>query len=559
MKESRQPRHAGMTITWLAALVCCGIAALAWFGYRATDEWQRSSALLVERRSQQAADLLMLALTRDMRGVQTSVLMSEVENRRVFEPPFDINDLVAVAFARYPYPECFFGWQAGSAQPTILFSRTDRRPSWLPRSKQDDPYPVEITTNPAEAAVLRRRIDADVAAGRRYSIFEATLGGSPYQVVALISYRDVPREQLDSVFGFMVNLAWVRQEYFEGITDQVSQLGGTVGGIDYAVSDERNQRVVGNVPRRGSTFAATREFPLYFFDPTLTTIDHPSDLTPRIWTITANAGGDPTLASAARGSRRTLLVVAAAVITLGLGLLAAVRAARGGAALAAVRADFVSTVTHELKTPLSTIRSVGEMLVRGRVQTPDDVRKYARILVQEENRLSRLVNNLLAYARVTDVADVYSFQPQDPAELVAEAVLGFRRQLTDSEYELDVDIPGDLPPIRADRTAMVLALDNLIDNAIRYSPAPPRVSVSAVVAGDDVEFEVADRGVGIPAEELLQVQRRFVRGRGAKGSGSGLGLAIVGRIAEDHGGRLRIASEVGAGTKVTLAIPAVRG
>jgi two-component system phosphate regulon sensor histidine kinase PhoR len=198
---------------------------------------------------------------------------------------------------------------------------------------------------------------------------------------------------------------------------------------------------------------------------------------------------------------------------------------------------------------------VGEMLVRDRIKTPQDLKKYARILVQEENRLSRLVNNLLAYARVTDVADVYSFQPQDPADLVAEALLGFRRQLTDSEYQLDVDVPPDLPTIRADRTAMVLALDNLIDNAIRYSTAPPRVSVSALAGERDVRFEIADRGVGIPFDELARVRRRFVRGRGATRSGSGLGLAIVSRIAEDHGGRMDIASEVGAGTKVTLSIP----
>lgn len=557
MSEARH--RGGVMITWLAALVLCGIAALAWFGYRATDEWQRSSALLVERRSQQAADLLTLALTRDMRGVQTSVLMSEVENRRVFEPTYDVNDLVAVAFARYPYPECFFGWRAGAAEPMVLFSRSDRRPSWLPPDEQDDPYPVEISHDPPHAEILHRRIQSDVSARRRYSIFEIVLAGISYQVVALISYHDVPHEQLDSVFGFMVNLQWARSEYFRAITEQVSQLGGTAGAIDYSIVDEHDHPVVGGGPASGSTFAATREFPLSFFDPTLTTVEIPADLTPRTWKIIANAGGDPMLASAARGSRRTVVVVAAAVITLAVGLLISVGAARGSAALAAVRADFVSTVTHELKTPLATIRTVGEMLVRDRVKTPQDLKKYARILVQEENRLSRLVNNLLAYARVTDVADVYSFQPQDPADLVAEALLGFRRQLTDTDYQLDVNVPPDLPPARADRTAVLLALDNLIDNAIRYSPAPPRVTISASTAGSTVRFEIADRGVGIPHDELAQVRRRFVRGRGARGSGSGLGLAIVSRIAEDHGGRLDIFSEAGAGTTVTLSIPIFAG
>lgn len=557
--ESRARGRAGAAVPWLAALVCVGIATLAWFGYRATDEWQRSSALLVERRSQQAADLLMLAITRDMRGVQTSVLMSGVENRSIFDPPFDINDLVTVAFARYPYPECFFGWRAGDREPTILFSRSDRLPPWLTSDENEDPHPVKISQDPPYSDVLRRRLQTDVHGRRRYSVFETTLAGVPYQVVALISYRDAARQHLESVFGFMVNLTWARNEYFDHIAEQVSQLAADAPGIQYGVSDERNQPVVGEPSDEKSPFAATREFPLYFFDPTLIAVDHPPDLTQRLWRVTANAGADPMLASAARGSHRTLVVVAAAVIALGIGLVITVRAARGSAALAAVRSDFVSTVTHELKTPLATIRSVGEMLVRDRVKTPQDLQKYARILVQEENRLSRLVNNLLAYARVTDVADIYSFEQQDPAELVAEAVLGFRRQLTGREYQLEVDVPPDLPSIRADRTAIVLALDNLIDNAIRYSIPPPHVSVTARAADAHVQLEIVDRGVGIPQSELPQVRRRFMRGRNARSGGSGLGLAIVSRITEDHNGRVDIASEVGVGTKVTLNLPAWSG
>ena len=174
---------------------------------------------------------------------------------------------------------------------------------------------------------------------------------------------------------------------------------------------------------------------------------------------------------AARGARRSLVVVGAGVALLALSLLATARAARASAAVATVRADFVATVTHELKTPLSTIRAVGETLVRGRVKTDHDLNRYAHLLVREERRLTRLVNNLLAYSRVTDVTEVYSFEALEPAALIAEATQGFRRQLTDSDVRLEVDVAPDVPAVRADRTAIVLALDNLIDNAIRYSGA----------------------------------------------------------------------------------------
>ena len=116
--------------TWFAALICCGLCALAWFGYRATDQWQRSAALLADHRGHEAADLLTRALTRDMSGVQTSILNSPEQNRHAFDPPYEAYDLVARAFARYPYPEFFFGWTPTS-DGTVMFARTDRLPVWL--------------------------------------------------------------------------------------------------------------------------------------------------------------------------------------------------------------------------------------------------------------------------------------------------------------------------------------------------------------------------------------------------------------------------------------------
>ena len=258
---------------------------------------------------------------------------------------------------------------------------------------------------------------------------------------------------------------------------------------------------------------------------------------------------------AARGARRSLVVVGAGVALLALSLIATARAARASAAVATVRADFVATVTHELKTPLSTIRAVGETLVRGRVKTDQDLKRYAHLLVREERRLTRLVNNLLAYSRVTDVTEVYSFEALEPAALISEATQGFRRQLTDSDVRLEVDVPHEIPAVRADRTAVVLALDNLIDNAIRHSGEAETVSVRASGEADHVRFDVIDHGVGIPADDLPQVKRRFVRGRTTRGPGNGLGLAIVNRIAADHEGALEITSEVGRGTTATLIIP----
>jgi two-component system phosphate regulon sensor histidine kinase PhoR len=540
--------------TWLAALIFCGLCALAWFGYRATDQWHRSAALLADHRGHEAADLLTRALTRDMSGVQTSILNSPEQNRHAFDPPYEANDLVALAFARYPYPEFFFGWTPSSSG-TVMFARTDRLPPWIAVDERTDVYPVEVLRDPPQIAALRRRVEADIAQRRRYSVFDTSIGEVKYQVVALLTYEDITRERLDRVFGVAINLEWARDHYFNDILQQVAQIAGNASATAYAVIDERGRRVAGTLEPSGQEATATRAFPLLFFDPTLIAVDPPADLTQRSWTVATSATGDPTFVLAARGARRSLVVVGAGVALLALSLLATARAARASAAVAAVRADFVATVTHELKTPLSTIRAVGETLVRGRVKTDHDLHRYAHLLVREERRLTRLVNNLLAYSRVTDVTEVYSFEALEPAALISEATQGFRRQLNDSDIRLAVDVPPDVPAIRADRTAIVLALDNLIDNAIRYSGAAKTVSVRAWSEANHVRFDVIDQGVGIPAVDLPQVRRRFVRGSTARGPGNGLGLAIVNRIAADHGGALAMTSEVGRGTTATLIIP----
>ena len=527
---------------------------LAWFGYRATDEWQRSAALVVEHRGHQAADVLTRALIRDMQGAQTSILNSPEESRRSFAPPYEANDIVSVAFARYPYPEFFFGWDS-VASGTVIFARTDRMPAWAPHRVRADVYPVEVLHDPPQLLGLRERIERDIKGRRRYSTFDLSVAGVPYQVVALISYDSPAREHAERVFGVAVNLNWARDHYFADIVQQVAQIAGNTGGVD--IFRDRRTRPARRRKGRAATVpqpAATRQFPVLFFDPAIVAVDPPADLTLRSWTIAASAAGDPTFVLAARGAWRSLTVAGAGVALVALSLIATTRAARASAAVAAVRADFVATVTHELKTPLSTIRAVGETLVRGRVKTDNDLNRYAHLLVREERRLTRLVNNLLAYSRVTDVTEVYSFESVEPAALISEATQAFRRQLSDSEVRIETQV-GDVPAVRADRTAIVLALDNLIDNAIRYSGESNTVTVRASNGGGNVRFEVIDQGVGIPAEDLPQVRRRFVRGSTARGPGNGLGLAIVNRIAADHGGALEMASEVGRGTRATLIVP----
>jgi signal transduction histidine kinase len=195
------------------------------------------------------------------------------------------------------------------------------------------------------------------------------------------------------------------------------------------------------------------------------------------------------------------------------------------------------------------------MMVGGRVNSPEQQREYAQLLVQQTYRLRHLIDNLLAYARVTEVADAYTFESLQPEEVVEEVVHGFRKLLVDRGIELDVSMDQALPPVRADRTSIVFALDNLVDNAMRHAGAK-HIELRAHSREKAVEFVVSDRGRGISSDELRRVQQPFVRGD-ASSRGSGLGLAIVRRIAAAHRGEFRLESDVDTGTTATLAVPAI--
>jgi signal transduction histidine kinase len=542
----------------LAAGMCLSVSVIAWFGYRAVREWQHSSVLLVERRTNEAADLLVTALTHDMRAVQKSVLSSADWDVFMLNPPYDVSNVVASAFARYPYPEAFFTGH-GTVTPAsiIFFTRSNRPPPWSVTEEKAQRFPVTVQSNPEVARAVLDRISPDGLSGRRVSIVEVKAGGETYQVVTRLLYGDPLHEQLDGVFGFMVNMSWVRRYYFPELTSQVARIGGTTSGLALAVLDERGQRVAGTQPlTRGPT--TRRSFQLMFFDPLLVAVNQPAGFSRREWTVEVASMGDPTLTAAIRGSNRMLVLAGFAAATLAFGLFMTMRAVRANASLAELRSEFVATVTHELKTPIATIRAVGDTLVSGRIATPTAQREYAQLVVQESKSLTRLVDNLLALSRITDITEVYSFEPQALDALVDDTLQGFGTQLGAAGFETEEEIPADLPLVRADRTAMGLLLDNLVDNAIRYSPTTRHLHITAHQENGHVVLDVGDQGRGIPSDEIDHVTRKFFRGRHLVPHGGGLGLAIVQRIITDHGGRLSIRSTVNAGTTVSVIIPISR-
>jgi two-component system phosphate regulon sensor histidine kinase PhoR len=143
----------------------------------------------------------------------------------------------------------------------------------------------------------------------------------------------------------------------------------------------------------------------------------------------------------------------------------------------------------------------------------------------------------------------------EPADLVEDALQGLRPVLTNGEFNLEVDVPPDLPQVCLDRSAMIQALENIVDNAIKYSTTEKHIAVRGRANGKTITLTVRDKGPGIARKDLSRVFERFYRGGNVTVSGSGLGLAIAKRIVESHGGRIEVRSTEGSGTEVDVTLP----
>ena len=282
----------------------------------------------------------------------------------------------------------------------------------------------------------------------------------------------------------MVNTEWVRRHYFSELTKQISHVTEGDSRLVLAIVDDAGADVVRRRAFVDSDLVRRHPFPVAFFDPALVAVNPPKHLVLRKWVVLASGAADPVLAAA----DVTVFVAAAAAVALVIGLVMTARAVRASADLAEMRTEFMSSVTHELKTPIGSIRALGETLSSGRLSSGTAQREYGALVVQEAKRLTRLVDNVLAHARITDIADVYSFTPLHVDVVVDQALSGFTNQLRHARFEVTVEIPPGLPPIHADEAAMELVLDNLLDNAIRYSEATKELKISAEQDGDMVSI-----------------------------------------------------------------------
>jgi two-component system phosphate regulon sensor histidine kinase PhoR len=227
--------------------------------------------------------------------------------------------------------------------------------------------------------------------------------------------------------------------------------------------------------------------------------------------------------------------------------------------LESTRRDFVANVSHELKTPITSIKGFVETLLAGALNEPENAAKFLRIIAQQTDRLNEIINDLLSLSRIEQEAERRQiFLTAQRIKWVLQAAIEVcEPKAADKGITIQLTCPEEL---RAPLNAPLLeqALVNLIDNAVKFSAAGGSVLVEAEKAGAEIVIRVKDQGIGIPPEHLPRIFERFYRvdaGRSRKDGGTGLGLAIVKHITQAHGGRVTVESAPGQGSAFSIIIP----
>jgi two-component system phosphate regulon sensor histidine kinase PhoR len=225
-----------------------------------------------------------------------------------------------------------------------------------------------------------------------------------------------------------------------------------------------------------------------------------------------------------------------------------------------LRTEFVANVSHELKTPLTSIKGFVETLLGGALEDPATARNFLEIIDGHAARLERLISELLELARLENGELPLQLRAVDLKPLIQRSAHLFENEIRDKRQALEIECPPSLAPVSGDEEKLERALGNLIHNAVKFTPEEGKIKIRAWEDGGQVKISVSDTGIGIAEDQLPRIFERFYRvdkSRSRKEGGTGLGLSIVKHIAQAHAGSVSVESRAGKGSTFTLSLPKI--
>jgi signal transduction histidine kinase/tetratricopeptide (TPR) repeat protein len=253
-----------------------------------------------------------------------------------------------------------------------------------------------------------------------------------------------------------------------------------------------------------------------------------------------------------------LMLFAGIIIIMLIGIVVMVRAVIHEAEISRMKSEFVSNVSHELKTPLALIRLFGETLESGIVNDERKRQEFYSIIRKESERLTHLINNVLDFSRMDTGVKEYNFKEADLVEVVRSTLEAYKFHIRDDGFKIESELPDEPMTLKIDKDAISQVLLNLLNNAVKYSEERKYILVKVSRNITSALISVTDQGVGIPKDELKKIFDKFYRVSTAKTRetrGTGLGLTLAKHIVEAHDGTIEVESEVGKGSRFMVILP----
>jgi signal transduction histidine kinase len=532
----------------LAIAVSIPVAVVFYLQFRSLQDLETTSTLVLDQLSADAAERVIQALVRDFKaphldelnraGIESDVAGLHV---RALEPT------LREGLERHPFVQAFVVWSAEAARNGRLL--LCERPGGCREAAADERPIVDAVRSAAPS-------------GRWPLLLQVAIRGGRHHLSVRV-FQDQSTGDLGGFVGLLVDMTRFEQEYLPRLIDEEiarTVLPANFPAMTAAVVDGSGRVVYRSAGSDPEVYASERRFPMAFIDPDVLPAMRASGVEPHVedWRLRIGYGSlaVPALVRG-RTAPQMALIIALAVVMAAAVLLVALSAARE-VRLADLKSDFVSSVSHDLKTPLALIQLFAETLEVGRIRTPERAQEYYRIINSEAQKLTRLINNILEFSRIEAGLRHYRMAPVNLADLAGKVLGSLEHQFKQNRFEVTSALAGDLPPISVDAEAVARALENLLSNAMKYSSDAREIRVEVAAERGAELIRVSDKGIGIPRRHQRRIFRKFYRvrdGDGLAAQGSGLGLAIVEHVMAAHHGAVRVESEPGRGSTFTLWFP----
>jgi len=537
--------------TILAVGIGIPVAIMFYFQFRSLSDLSQASGVVLRQLSQETADAVTKDLQDALKAARADVLLKIFQYQtEPLDLPF-IQTTFNQGLDSDPFVDGFYVWSEATVEhrnDLLSFDRSTRT----------------LVTNPPEAALLIGQFRAMAPAQRAIAVFEAPLNGRPTYFLAQLRFTFPSRDRMTSFVALRVDAERLRTVFIpQLVATRLAKVEGPTGfpALCVSVLDNAGHVIYPAGGTASKRFVDERTFPLVFWEADLTQLTAPSGVTVETWRVQTGYGEQsiPDIVAARARPQRVLMAVLAGVMALGVFFVT--RAAAREVRLAELKSNFVSSVSHDLKTPLALIQLFAETLELGRLKNTERATEYYRIMNSEARKLTRLINNLLDFSRIEAGLRQYRRQPTDLATVTRHVLESLDSQFRHNQFTVTSKLNPSVP-VLIDPEATEQALENLISNAMKYSPEHREISV--VVDREDGYgvVRVMDRGIGITPRLQGKIFQKFYRIQTDAGSGpqgTGLGLAIVDHVMRGHGGFVRVKSETGLGSTFTLHFPLYAG